>query len=413
MTTSTPLPDDAWTWIDRNSAADPAALRLKYAGKDTGFDTAAAILQIECRRKYARKLAATLAAFPRFYFPNALAGEQASSDLLAEWHSSLIGEHDCVADLTAGLGIDALHLASRADSVTAIERNADVAAALACNADGLHAANITVVAADCRDFVGECEARGRRFDCIFIDPARRSADGGRVFALADCEPDVVGMLPSLARICRRLIIKMSPMLDISHTISELHPAPAAMIAAGSTTECKELVAIVDFEADGSSPTLIEAVTLRPDGSSTFAFTAAQEQDAPAPDCSSLPKAGDYICEPSPALMKAGASRLLCQRFNLKAFHPNTRIYHSSQQAPQSAFPGEWWRIVEILPYSSGCIKRFSRKYPRINVTARNFGLSADALRAKLRVADGGTMRLFAVSAGAAAERYLIVTEAAG
>jgi len=403
-----PLNDEAYRWIERNASEDPARLRLRYAGKTMSFDVNAAVTQIECRRKYARKFSGTLAAFPRFYFPNTLAGEQATSDRLAIWHSSLIDAGDTVADLTAGLGIDAIHLSARAKTVTAVERSGEMSEALRLNAAGLGVGNLTVVCGDCREFAGSALNGSLHFDCVFIDPARRSADGGRVFALTDCEPDVAAMIPTLSRICRRLIVKMSPMLDISHTAGELHPSPTAIIAAGTPTECKELVAVIDFEEAyrSTAPTVIKAVTLTPDGGATdFAFTAAQETAAPAPSYA-LPDCGEYIYEAWPALMKSGASKLLCERFGLTAFHPNTHIYHSASASDD--FPGEIRRITEIIPYSSGNIKRFNRKYSRINVTARNFGISADALRAKLRVTDGGPMRLFAVGAGTT--RYLIVTE---
>ncbi len=78
--------------------------------------------------------------------------------------------------------------------------------------------------------------KGEHFGVIFIDPARRASDGSRVFALADCEPNIIEMLPKLKRVCELLIVKMSPMLDISHTVSELNPF--SVIALGTPTECK-------------------------------------------------------------------------------------------------------------------------------------------------------------------------------
>lgn len=189
---------DFFEWIKVNASVDPAALRLKYAGKEGAIDYSAAITQIECRRRFGRKLADTLASFPQFFFPSTLAGEQASSDKLASYHTSLVPEGMAIVDLTAGLGIDVLHMAQRAASVVAVERNPELVEALRYNAAGLKVSDVVEpICADCIDFIDKCIAQHRHFDMAFIDPARRSMDGGRLFALADCSPDVVSLLPKL------------------------------------------------------------------------------------------------------------------------------------------------------------------------------------------------------------------------
>lgn len=388
-------------WIRDHASDDVAKLRLKY-GKEYG----GAITQIECRRKFGKKLEQTLTSFPDFYFPSVLAGEQSTSDLLAEFHSSLTPEGLAVADLTAGLGIDALHAASRAASVVAVERDENKAEALRFNAAALKADNLSVVCADCRDFVEECIASGRSFDTVFIDPARRSADGGRVFALSDCEPDVVAMLPKLAKICRMLIIKASPMLDVSHTIAAVSPAPEAVMAVGTMTDCKELLVTVVFNPETQAPTLIESVTLHPDHSATtFSFTAEEERSAPVPPVAENFAEGDFICEPNPELMKTGAFKVVARRWNLSMFHPNTRVF-ASKVCPEM-FPGACYRVLKVLPYASRVIKGFAKDYPVINVAARNFGMSADALRMKLKVRDGGSLRLYGITC-AKGEKMLVV-----
>lgn len=395
-------------WVREHSSADPAALRLKYAGKTGDMDFATAITQIECRRKFGRKLADTLAAFPDFFFPSTLAGEQASSDILAEYHTSMVPQGLSAVDFTAGLGIDALHMARRAASVVAVERNEALVDALRYNARGLHVESVVEpVCADCVDFIDSCIAEGRRFDIGFIDPARRSADGGRLFALADCSPDVVSLLPKISRICRMAVIKASPMLDISHTAAALSVKPRMIAAAGTTTECKELVVMIVFDSPEPAHTMIEGVTLLPDNSVTFVFNADMESGAPDIPVEPAVKAGDVICEPYPAVMKSGASRILAKTFGLRGFHDNTKLYYAS--APVESFPGTMWTVTEVLPYASSVIKRFKSKYPAISIVTRNFGMTADALRKRLAVREApGDLRLFAVT-DARADKLLIVT----
>lgn len=382
-----PPQSEFFDWIDANKAEDPARLRLRH-----GASRADEIMQIESRRKHAAKLSATLGGDPMFVFPTALSGEQATGDRLAQWHGRLFSEGERVADLTAGLGIDAI-AAARAvgprGNVVAVERDPAVADALGWNSRLLP--QLEVVNADCREVVKAWAADGIRFDTVFIDPARRAADGSRVFSLAQCEPDVVEMLPLLQKICSRLIIKASPMLDITHTVAQLSHV-VEVICLGTPTECKELDIVCDFTADADTEPVIKAVTVGPDFESVFSFTRAEEAEATA--TFARPKAGEIVCDPYPAVMKAAPLKLLGSRFGLTKAAPNSHLWFATE--PVDGFPGRCYRIKEILPYMSKHIKRYASAHPAIGVTTRNFDMSADALRAKLRVKDGKG-RLFAVT----------------
>ncbi len=377
-----------WKFVEGHINCDVMRLRLKYHGAhDLPFDVEAAITQIECRQKFSKKLLETLGEYPHFLFPDIISGEQSTSDLLAGFHTTLITQNERVIDLTAGLGIDCLHFAKKASHVTAIEINPLKTEALKKNLGG----NAEVVCADCRAFLKAYD--GETYDTAFIDPARRAEDGSRVYALDQCEPDVTGMTGDILRIARRLIIKMSPMLDISHTISSL-PTAEEFIALGTRNECKELVAVCSREETIVEPK-IEAITLLSDGrESRLAFFREEEIQAEA--TYTVPKAGEYLYEPYPAVMKAAPFRLLSERYALDKLHPNTHLYASKTVAEN--FPGEISVIKEILPYSSGVIKRIKKTYPKINVAARNFDISADAVRKKLGVKDGGALKITATRA---------------
>lgn len=383
-------------WIISHINDDPARLRLKY-----GAEHARDILQIECRRKYAAKLGPVLEQLPDFEFPTALSGEQSTSWPLAQWHASLVRKPDAtVVDLTAGLGIDAYAMACRGCRVTAVERDPEVAAALSRNYAGV--AGFEAVCADCREYVRTC---GRHFDVIFIDPARRDAAGRRVFALDGCEPDVTAMLPDLRRICDTLIVKASPMLDVAHTL-RLMPDAHQVIALGTTTECKELDVVCRFDVPAPEQPLIRAVTVNAGGVvSDFAFTRADE--AAAEPRYGVPRPGDYVYDPYPAVMKAGALKLPGCLNGLSKLHANTHLWFGPQELTD--FPGHRFRVVEVLPYASKHIKRYAAAHPRVNVTARNFDVVADALRRKLGVTDASDQRLFAVT-GPDGAKYLITCE---
>ena len=212
-----------------------------------------------------------------------------------------------------------------------------------------------------------------------------------MFALNGCQPDVCALIDKLRQMCRFLLIKASPMLDIAHTAGVLSVTPASIAAVGTPTECKELFVIIDFANQPDSP-VIEAVTLWADGASTFAFTRAEEESAPMPAQGRTLQTGDYIYEAYPAVMKTGVFKLLASQYGLSVFHPNTRLYYS--ETAVEGFPGKRYRVIEALPYASKVIKRLKSRYPKAEVAVRNFGISADSLRSKLAIRDGGTVRIY-------------------
>ena len=380
-------------WIAEHAAEDVARLRLRY-----GAERADDILQIECRRRFGGKLRRTLAANPEFVFPTALAGEQSTSEALAAYHSSLLEDGERVADLTAGLGVDAMAMSLKAN-VVAVEMEQLKVDALQLNAR--HLPRLQAVCADCREWLAE-QADGA-FTTVFIDPARRAANGGRVYALSDCEPDVTAMLPQLRRVCKRLIIKASPMLDITHTLSLL-PDAVRVIALGTTTECKELVIECHFDASVAEPA-IEAVTLNADGAvvSQMQFIRSEEVSAEA-ECT-VPSEGMWLYDPYPAVMKAAPMRLLGARNGVSKLAPQSHLWLSTDRV--DAFPGHAYRVERVEPCSSRILKQLANQRVRASITTTNFPMTADVLRARLRAADGPA-RLFA-STDSRGERVLIFT----
>lgn len=387
--------DNFWKWIEEHSAEDTTRLRLKY-----GHERPGEILQIEMRRKHADKFGTLLSDYPHFIFPSSLAAEQSTSSLLARYHASFVKSGETVADLTAGLGIDAISFAEKGAKVVAVEQQNLLAQALRKNTSST--SGFEIIEGDCREIIKIWERDGRSFDMIFIDPARRSAEGGRIFALSDCEPNVIPMLPTLEKITRRLVVKASPMLDITHSFNEI-PQANHIVVLGTKTECKELDVICNFDCPPTRR-LISAVTLGKDYVSSIEFT--RQEEAEASSFYGVPDSQDFIFEPFPAVIKAGAFNILSEQFNLKKIAPNTHLWYGETLI--NDFPGNSFRILEILPYMSKHIKRYSSRFPKVAVSAKNFDMSSDSLRSKLKVKEG-PLRLFAVTANDG-NKYLITCE---
>lgn len=376
------LSDEAYSWIAANDKADTTKLRLKHHGNP---ELEFAITQIECRRKTAVKLADTLNC-GHFLFPNALAAEQSTSDALATFHAFLVEPGSRVLDMTCGLGIDAFHCARRAGSVTAIEINPEVAEAVVHNARELGITNLHAICADSVEWIANTD---QRFDTIFIDPARRGADGRRLFALADCRPDVVSLLPQMERIARRVIIKASPMLDVSRTIAELRSVEAIYLI-GTPTECKELTAVIDFSLPPDHHPAIHAVTI---GYPTLTFTTAEESTTiVSPE---MPEKGMILYEPFPSVLKSGAFSTFAARYGISPLHHHTHLYISKQ--PVGDVPARKYEILAAVPFSKQGIRELGTIH-QANTSVRNFIISAPELSKKLKLRDGGHLHLFGVKA---------------
>ena len=249
-------------------------------------------------------------------------------------------------------------------------------------------------------------------DILFLDPARRAEDGRKVFLLEDCRPDVLSLLPELFAAARFVLLKLSPMADISMCVNRLaHVREVHAVA--SEGECKELLLLLDREwTGGYTLTAYEngsTLTWTPEEEAAAAVRFASTDDlaqgcAPATfqpgTASSLSGASSsptgFLFEPGKALMKAGAFRLLCGRFGLKKLDAHTHLYVTEAFPTELASLGKTFRILEILPLDKRTLKDAGRRYPRAEVTARNIPMTSDDLRKRLGCVSGGDIHIFGV-----------------
>ncbi|MCH4155076.1 MAG: hypothetical protein LKF31_02105 [Muribaculaceae bacterium] len=389
-------------FIAEHLGDDPDSLRLKYSRRtDLGFDINFAILQIQCRQKHKLKIPEILAN-SEFLFPNELSAEQCTAEQIAKFHSTLFNSDDNVLDMTAGLCIDAFYISQKVKSLTAIELNPEIASIDALNMSKM-AQNVSVISCNSIDYIS---ITANKYDSVFIDPARRAENGFRIYAISDCQPNVIALLDSISRISSRLIIKASPMLDITQSLRELHNVTNVYIVA-LRNECKELLFCIDF-IEKIKPVTIHTINFSTDSVERFNYLL---EDLSTEVSSAIPEPEQYLYEPNVCVMKTNAFGLLSSHFNIDALHANTHLFISSRFIAD--FPGRKFRINEILPYHSSEIKSFSRHYPAANIAVRNFPLTASQLKKKLKVSDGGDVYLFGVTLCDGSQALIICSKAVG
>ena len=338
-----------------------------------------------------------------------------------------------VADLTGGLGVDSWAFSEVAEEVLYNEMNPELAAAARHNFQALGATNI---------FIRNCEATADSLeeilgdfkpDVIFMDPARRDSVGKKVFLLEDCSPDVLKMLPQMFETSRFILLKISPMADITMVVERLDRTYESFLdenhkggwngqwvrevhVVASCGECKELLILLDREwRNGYS------LTCREDGG-TLTFTSEEIAGAKAvyPDSTFA----RIIFEPGKSLTKAGVFNAVCERFGLVKLARFTHLYTigeplSDSELEQRTAPlkdfGKVFYVKEILPLNKASMKDVGKRYPHSEVSAKNIPMSSDELRVRLKVRSGDDAHIFGarIETPYNEDNYLIVTEPTG
>lgn len=369
----------------REHEEDDTTRLLLSASRYPGIDVRWAVEQLESRRQLRYKLPEWYALADRLIMGGRIPAEQCSSEQTARYKRHLVrGERLC--DLTGGMGVDCYYMSEGLQQAIYTERQPHLCEAARHNFEVLGAHHIEV-----RE--GESFQLGiPDVDTLYLDPARRAQDGSRVYDLTDCEPDVVLWQNELMKHCKRLIVKVSPMVDITRAVAQMQGVSEVHVVA-VRNECKEVLLVIDgdTEVENVSP-MVYCVDFRTQDEVRFSYRLMEEIQASP---SSLPLAlntGCYLYEPDVALLKAGAFRLLSMRYGVQQVEANSHLYVSTDL--QRDFPGRIFSIQEVMDFSGKMIKKLKMSCPQANISTRNFPLSADELRKRSGIRDGGECYLF-------------------
>ena len=366
-------------FIRENLNADVPTLALKKA--PVGTDVSLALRQIEARQLL-RKKVPSWSENENLLFPVHLSIEQCSSEASAKYKASLLQGHS-FADLTGGLGVDTYFISQHFQQTDYVERQTELCDLARRNFDVLKA-NVNVWNETAEDYLIHCEPK----DCIFIDPARRDAYGHKTVSISDCTPNVIDLQEKLLQKAERVMIKLSPMLDISKALEELHHVKEVHVVAVAN-ECKELDFIMERDYQGEPQFVcVNLLTSQPE----LHFTQVAEHE-----CSSKIADGvlNYLYEPNPAVMKAGCFKLLTERFDVFKLHKNSNLYTSEHLI--SDFPGRIFEVEAWAPYNKKVKQSLMSDVEQASIAVRNFPLSVAELRKSLKIGDGDATYLFATT----------------
>lgn len=366
---------DIQNYINQNLNSDLTKLLLKKSPfPDISIQQ---IVQQIKGRKIAEKKFPFLAKEGIIFPPN-LNLEQASSQSTAEYKAQNL-KGKSFLDLTCGLGIDAYFLSKNFDEVTLIEQNPELISIVEHNWKILHRKanfineNLEIFLESLRELQTD---NFNNFDLVYLDPARRDQQNKKKFLLEDLSPNLLEIKKKLHSIANKIIVKLSPLIDISYLISELKNITEIQIIAVKN-EVKELLLIIDKQ-DAScelQDVSIRCVNLE-SNEEEFCFNFNDERSAKSEFSESL----NFLYIPNNSILKAGAFNMISEKFGLKKLHPNTHFYTSKHKIEK--FPG---RILQIEKIDAKDLKK-GEKY---NIVSKNYPLKPEEIKKKYKLNDGG------------------------
>lgn len=357
--------------------------------------------QVEGRQRTHDKLP-TFAQIEDWWYPVRLSCEQCSSEATARYKAAIIrqlGEkQDILIDLTGGYGVDTYFLSEQTTQAHYVERNEELCRIAQHN---FQIANkpIHVHNTSAEDFLAQysmaesVSSDVKKEVVIYLDPARRDAHGGKVFRIEDCEPNVIKILSPLRAISNTILIKFSPMLDITSALQSLGNEWDVHVVA-LHNEVKEIIFVTGNNR-------IHAVNILHEGNDQFSFTRSEEKSAL---CAMANCICEYIYEPNAAIIKAGAFRLVSERYQLHKLDHNTHLYTADQLIED--FPGRVWKVIAQPIKNQRDIAALGIQ--RAAILTRNYPLTPEELRKKFKLQESDSH--FLIGARIATKPTLILAE---
>ena len=372
-------------FVCRHANDDVRKLALS-AKRTEGLDLSFALDQIAGRQKARTKLPSwyALAALGErvdeahfLVFPPHISMEQCSSEQTAKYKKSVLdrllpsildhpwSRNSHFIDITGGFGVDFFPLL------------------------GLPKANVV-----CKELDSPLQLPSLRTalqeTIVFIDPARRDTNGNRTYAIGDCTPNILDFIGELLNRTAVVMVKLSPMLDWHQTVEDINRASGSGNAVrevhivSTQNECKELLLVLSERYESE----LEVHCVNDDD--VFVFTPGKANAA-----ISESRSTEKLFVPNASVMKAGCFPEIETRFGIRQIGKNSHLFIGSEDIV--GFPGRVFNILCVTTMNKKELKSALAGIDKANISVRNFPLSPEQLRKRLKIKDGGDIYLFATT----------------
>lgn len=372
-------------FVKEHREDDVRALALQ-SRRDSEVDLPWALDQIQGWQTARRKLP-SWAAIDGIVYPPHLSMEQCSSEPTAIYKCEIVDRllsdsRETLIDLTGGFGVDFAFMARCCKQAVYVERQEHLCETANYNFQLLGLSHARIIHGEAEDVLDDLD-NNPSSTLIYLDPARRDSNSSRTYAIADCTPNVLELRDRLLKAADHVMLKLSPMLDWHKAVSDLGERVSEVHIVSAHNECKELLILMSANHQGEP--VIHCVN---DGQ-RFNYLPSQG-DVPTVIADRDNVA--YLYEPNASIMKAGCFGLLSEHFPVKALAADSHLFVSSEEIGD--FPGRRFAITAITTMNKKELGRALKGVNRANVAARNFPMSAQQLRQRLRLQDGGDCYIF-------------------
>ena len=332
-------------------------------------------------------------------FPPHISMEQCSSEQTARYKKNLLDrllpsfldrDRSRTAhfiDVTGGFGVDFSYLAQGFAEATYVERQEHLCEIARHNFPLLGLPHANVI---CKELESPLELTDLQDAVVFIDPARRDTNGNRTYAIGDCTPNILGFIGELLQRTALVMVKLSPMLDWHQTVEDLNRACESKDAVrevhivSTQNECKELLIVLSERYESA----LEVHCVNDEETFVFSPNASVAQS------SVVASEPQKLYVPNASIMKAGCFMEIENTFGIRQIGKNSHLFVGDSV---SAFPGRVFNILCVTTMNKKELKSALSGIDRANIATRNFPLSPELLRKRLKVKDGGDTYLFATT----------------
>ena len=434
------MTNEEYIRIHKDDPVRPLALRPMPEGVNRTW----VLQQIEGYQLAKKKLPQWAAIYDEgkdLHFPPRLSLEQCSSEATAKYKAQCLEETSSLIDLTGGFGVDFSYLAPHFSHAVYVEQQAALCDVARHNFPLLGLSNAEVINATSEDQLSTLNSPPSSVNGLytplglpvsgeqkrlsthgaqelstifFLDPARRDSSGNKVFCLEDCSPDITQLQDTLLNIGDAIMVKLSPMLDITQALRQLRCVTDVHVISVKG-ECKELLIIMRKDKAPDQPITFHCVNLETEEDKLEASTHPSAYPHPLPEgkgaansleieycATGLPslqgRDGErllFLFEPNASILKAGLQDVFGARYGLSKLHPNSNLFVGKEPIPR--VPARQFRIVDVTDFSKANLKAFMKDISKANLTIRNFPATVQELRKRLKLKEGGNDYLFATT----------------
>lgn len=380
--------DDFKKFINQHKSADVAELLLRFSSSDN--------LKL---RHFASQLA--LYEKARLKMPTHVdklclfttkAYEQASSESTAIYKATRCTGKSML-DLSGGLGVDDWAFSAQFDEVISIDPDMALNEIARFNFHQLGITNIKRVDQTAEQYLGK---NNQKFDLIYLDADRRNT-GTKTFLLGKSTPDIISLLPVIFNYAERVMLKVSPLMDI-HSCKKQLPYIKMMEVVSVNNEVKEL--LIHLQKGYEGLTEMKAVDLSAN-EVQFEFEGKYSENTQKSQPVFSKEGMAYFYEPATALIKSELAFDYTQglKEKLNILGVNSQFYVSDEKV--KSFFGRVFKIASSATYNSKRVKEYCKTLGiyKANISKRNFPHSTDILRKQLQLKDGGDDYFFFTKSG--------------